>query len=322
LAGGNELNATQPSKTDLPKAKIRQQLQFPFVWFVPLIAAIVAGWLIFKVVRQAGPVISIQFNDGNEIKANQTVLRYRGVQVGNVRSVQLAKDAQHVEVQARLDKSAENLACDGSLFWIVRPQVGAGGLRGLETIVSGPYIQVQPGNGRAQKKFIGVEKPPILKTSEDGLEIIVTTPQLGALTVGSPVYYRGLEVGAVRYFELGENSTVVNVHILIETNFAPLVRTDSKFWNAGGIDVDLKLFGINISAESFKALVIGGIAFATPPPPGILTSNGSTFPLNKKVDDKWLQWSPFIEITNTSPTAAQSSPSSLLLNSVNPDSKQ
>jgi paraquat-inducible protein B len=322
LAGGDELNAALPSKTDLPKAKIRQQSQYTFVWIVPLIAAIVAGWLILEVVRQTGPLISIQFNDGNEIKANQTILRYRGVQVGNVRSIQLSKDAKHVEVQVRLDRSAENLARDGALFWIVRPQVGAGGLHGLETIVSGPYIQVQPGAGKTQKKFIGVEKPPIMNTPEDGLEIIVTAPQLGALNIGSPVYYRGLEVGAVRYFELGQDSTMVNIHILIETNFAPLVRTDSKFWNAGGIDVDLKLFGINISAESFKALVIGGIAFATPPSPGILASNGSVFPLNKKVDDKWLQWSPSIEITNTGSATPQGSPSSLLLNSVDSNSKE
>jgi paraquat-inducible protein B len=316
------LNAVLQPKTDFPKAKIRRQSQFTFVWIVPLFAAIVAGWLIYEAVRQIGPPISIQFNDGNEIKANQTVLRYRGVQVGNVRSIRLTEDAKHVEVQARLDRSAKNLARDGSLFWIVRPQVGAGGLHGLETIVSGPYIQVQPGTGKTQKNFIGVEKPPIMNTPGDGLEIIVTAPQLGALNVGSPVYYRGLEVGAVRYFELGEDSTMVNIHILIETNFAPLVRTDSKFWNAGGIDVDLKLFGINISAESFKSLIIGGIAFATPPAPGILASNGSVFPLNKKVDEKWLQWSPSIEITNTGPATPQGSPSSLLLNSVDSNSKE
>jgi paraquat-inducible protein B len=99
------------------------------------------------------------------------------VRVGEVLSVQLTPGAQHVEVQARLDKSAESLARDGSVFWIVRPEVGAGGLQGLETIVSGPYIQVQPGGGVEQRKFIGAEKPPILKTSESGLEIILTTPK-------------------------------------------------------------------------------------------------------------------------------------------------
>ena len=153
------------------------------------------------------------------------------------------------------------------------------------------------------------------------MEIILTTPQINTLSIGSPVYYRGIEVGAVEYFVLSTNSTQVEIHVLIKPAFAPLVRADSQFWNAGGISVSLKFFGINVSAENIKSLVIGGIAFATPSPPGILATNGGIFQLNEKVDDKWLKWSPAIEITNANPTAPQGSPSSLLLNSVNPNSK-
>lgn len=315
------MNAPSSSAAPLPRAKIRRQSKFNLVWLIPVIAAAAAAWLIFNSVRQSGPLITIEFNEANDMKANQTMLRYRGVRVGDVRSVKLSRDSQHVEVQVRLDKSAENLARDGSLFWIVRPEVGAGGLHGLETIVSGPYLQVQPGTGAPQKKFTGAERPPISKTS-GALEIIVTTPQIRTLNAGSPVFYRGLEVGKVLYLALGEDSTLANVHLLIETNFAPLVRADSKFWNAGGINVDLKLFGINFNAESLKSMVIGGIAFATPPPPGILATNGTVFPLNEKLDEKWLKWSPVITITNANANAPQNSPSALLLNSVNPDSSK
>jgi paraquat-inducible protein B len=306
---------------DLPRAKIKAQRRISVIWIVPLIAAIAAGWLVFKNVREAGPVITIQFSDGNGLQANQTVLKYRGVRIGEVRSVKLVQDTSHVEVVARLTASAKNLAREGSVFWIVRPEVGAGGLSGLETIVSGPYIQVQPGNGKTQKKFIGAEEPPIMEQSKKGLEIILTTPQINTLSIGSPVYYRGIEVGAVEYFVLSTNSTEVEIHARIEPAFVPLVRADSQFWNAGGISVSLKFFGINVSAENFKSLIIGGIAFATPSPPGILASNDSVFPLNEKTDDKWLKWSPSIEITNASPKAPQGSPSSLLLNSVSPDNE-
>jgi len=153
------------------------------------------------------------------------------------------------------------------------------------------------------------------------LEIILTTPQINTLSIGSPVYYRGIEVGEVEYFRLNTNSTQVEIHALIEPAFAPLVRAGSQFWNAGGISVNLKFFGINISAENLKSLVVGGIAFATPASGGTAASNGSVFQLNEKVDDKWLKWSPSIEITNASPKASHDSPSSLLLNNVNPDSK-
>lgn len=318
----NPMKKDESGARDLPVAKIKRQPRMPIVWVVPLVAAIVAGWLIFEFVRQMGPVISIQFRDGDGIKPNRTTLQYRGVQVGGVLSVQLTGDAQHVEVRARLYRSAESLARNGSVFWIVRPGMGTEGLQGLETIVSGPYIQVQPGGGGEQTKFTGAEEPPILKSSAGGLEIILTTPTLGSLSDGAPVYYRGLEVGTVQYFVLANDSTAVNVHVLIETNFAPLVRADSKFWNAGGISAHFGLFsGLSMGAESLKSLVIGGIAFATPSPPGALATNGAIFPLNEKVDPAWLDWSPAIVITNAPAGVSQSPPASLLLNNASLNSK-
>jgi paraquat-inducible protein B len=311
----------EASTDELPSAKITRQNRFSIIWIVPVIAAIVAGWLVFEYVHDMGPLIEIQFSNGNGLQANQTVLKYKGVRIGEVRSVELADDMQHVKVAVRLTASAKNLAHEGSQFWVVRPQVGAGGLQGLETIVSGPFIQVQPGGGHLQKKFTGLEEPPLLKKSRDGMEIILTTPQINTLSIGSPVYYRGIEVGKVEYFELDTNSTDVKIHILIKPVFSPLVRKDTKFWNAGGLSVSLKFFGINVSAETFKSLVIGGIAFATPSQPGDLAAEGDIFPLNEKVDEKWLKWSPTIGLTNASITTPQDSPSSLLLNSEVPDAK-
>jgi paraquat-inducible protein B len=308
----------------LPDAKIKPKLRFSPVWLVPLVAAVAAGWLVFENVQKTGPLVTIEFNDGSEVEPNQTTIRYRGVKVGAVRSIRLADDEKHVEVQARLDASAKNLAREGSVFWIVRPEVGAGGLRGLDTIVSGPYIQVQPGSGKAQKRFVGGDGPPLMDAGEGGLEVIVTTPELGTLNVGSPVYYRGMEAGEVKYFVLGADSTEVEVHLLIKTNFTQLVRVDTKFWNAGGININLRFLGINISAESFKSLVIGGIAFATPPTPGSEATNRTVFALNEKLDEKWLKWAPDISSTHAQTRAATpppSSSSSLLLNSMAPSSR-
>jgi paraquat-inducible protein B len=315
------INQNEAAAGELPAAKITRQSRWSVIWIVPVIAAIAAGWLVFKYVHEMGPLIEIQFTNGNGLQANQTVLKYKGVRIGEVRSVELAEDMAHVRVAVRLTASAKNLARAGSQFWVVRPQVGAGGLQGLETIVSGPFIQVQPGDGPPQKKFSGLEESPVLKQSRDGMEIILTTPQINTLSVGSPVYYRGIEVGRVDYFELDTDSTVVKIHILIKPVFASLVRKDTKFWNAGGLSVSLKFFGINVSAETFKSLVIGGIAFATPSQPSDLAVDGDSFPLNEKLDEKWLKWSPVISLTNTTVTTPQDSPSSLLLNSSVPDSK-
>ncbi len=304
--------------TKLPRARVKPLPKFPLIWLVPALAAGAAAWLVFASLRQMGPVITITFLNGNGLQANQTTLKYHGVRVGEVTSVQLTKDLQRVTAQVRLQRSAAGLAREGSEFWVVRPEVSGGGLHGLETIVSGPYIQAQPGDGRLQKEFIGLETALPDEGRNGKFEIIVTTPQISTLSIGSSVYYRGVEVGAVSYFALNNSAQNVNIHLLIETNFAPLICAGTKFWNAGGISVRLKLLGINVSAENFKSLIIGGIAFATPTDPGPPAHSGDTFPLYAKSDNAWLNWSPLIAITEAKVGGDADASPSVLLNDVSP----
>ncbi len=290
---------------DIPKTRVKAPSGFSFVWLVPLAAAIIAGWLVWAQVRQMGPTVTVQFRDGTGLVANQTIVKYRGVRIGSVRSVELSTDIQQVTVRIRLDRSAKALAQSGSVFWVVRPEVGAGGLHGLETIVSGPYIQVQPGDGdgKPQKTFVGLEEAPTLPSSDSGTEFILRSPSVRSLAHGSPVFYRGMEVGSVEYLGLNENSTAVDVHVQIRSKFASLVRENSIFWNAGGISMDLRLLGISFNAENLKSVVLGGIAFATPNDYGKLATNNQVFTLYEKVENKWLQWSPDIVLTNATVAA-------------------
>jgi paraquat-inducible protein B len=284
---------------DIPMAKSAalggksiKRARVSIVWVVPIIAAVIAGYLVFERVKNAGPEISIAFANGDGLQVNQTILRYRGVKVGIVHSVKLSNDGQRVEVGVALDRSAERLAREGSLSWIVRPEVNAGGLHGLETIVSGAYIQVEPGRGKEQKQFTGRDETPILSPPAGSLDIVLRTPQVGTLNVAAPVYYRGLEVGTVQSLLLSETANDVNIRVQIQPRYSSLVRENSEFWNAGGLDVSLKLFGINVSAESMRSLIVGGIAFATPSPPGPAASPMSVFVLHEKPEEKWLKWAP------------------------------
>jgi paraquat-inducible protein B len=313
------MDQNPPSK--LPRARVKPLPKFPLIWLVPALAAVAAAWLVFASLRQMGPVITITFLNGNGLQANQTILKYHGVRVGEVTAVQLTKDLQRVTAQVRLQRTAAGLAREGSQFWVVRPEVSGGGLHGLETIVSGPYIQAQPGDGKPQKQFIGAEIAPPDEGRNGKFEVIVTTPQISTLSVGSSVYYRGVEVGAVSYFALSSDAQTVNIHLLIETNFAPLICSGTKFWNAGGISMRLKLLGINVSAENFKSLIVGGLAFATPTDHGPQAHSGDTFPLYAKSDTAWLAWSPVIAIPEAKVGDDADAAPSMLLNDVNSPEK-
>ncbi|HUC84769.1 MAG TPA: MlaD family protein, partial [Candidatus Acidoferrales bacterium] len=237
-----------------------------FIWLVPLIAAVIAVVLVLQNLQRFGPSITIQFENANGLDANQTVIRFRGVRVGSVQSIQLTPDLNHVEVRARLNRFASGLARQGTVFWVVRPEVGVAGVHALETIVSGPYIEALPGNtqGKPQTHFIGAAEAPVVKLGF-GTEFVVRAAQVRSLGPDSPVYYRGLQAGKVEYLELCNDSTAVNIHVFIKPSFAPLVRSNSVWWNAGGIDVRWHLLsGLNMAAENLRAVLTGGIAFATP----------------------------------------------------------
>jgi paraquat-inducible protein B len=261
------------------------------------------------------------------LDANQTVIRYRGIRIGSVRSIQLTKDLQHVEVRARLERSAEGMARDGSIFWIVRPEVGTAGVHALETIVSGPYIEVLPGKGQGnlQTHFIGADEPPVVQETRKGVEFVLRAPQIRSIGAESPIYFRGLQAGKVLYLDLSPDSKSVNVHVLLKPNFASLVRLNTVWWNAGGIDINWHLLsGLNMSAENLKSLLTGGIAFATPDDSHGPAPSGTIFAMYERPDVKWLDWAPYLEVTNATAQGPASSvaPATIELQNVNSAPKQ
>lgn len=283
---------------ELPKAKLKRgRWNFPVVWVVPVVAAVVAGYLVYDRVREFGPTITIKFKDGSGLKTGQTPVKYRGVLIGEVTAVELSEDQQNVLVKGRLRRWAVSIAREGSLFWIVRPEVGLGNITGLGTVITGPEIQVLPGTGEPRSEFVGLESTPV--TSEHkGLRIVLRASRLGPLKPSSPVYYRGIQVGAVEDAQLSGDATTVDIHVVITHRYAKLVRKGSKFWNVSGVDVSAGLFrGVEIKVESLRSLVAGGIAFATPNNPKAKPAKeGMVFPLYDEPKSEWLAWAPQIRI--------------------------
>jgi paraquat-inducible protein B len=292
----NESQNNSEVVADLPKANVKKSGRyFSIVWTVPVIAAIIAAYLVYDHLEQAGPKITISFKDGSGLRTGQTPIKYRGVQIGEVIAVELSQDHQVVLVKARLQRSAASIARQGAVFWIVRPEVGIGNITGLGTVITGPEVDVLPGTGKTQSEFVGLENAPVA-LQEKGLKIVLITGRLGSLRPGSPVYYRGVEVGTIQQCDLSPNAATVVVQALIKQRYAKLVRGGSKFWNVSGADVSLSLFrGLEVNMESLKSLAAGGVAFATPDDSKDQPAkDGVAFPLYDKPAKEWLEWAPKI----------------------------
>ena len=283
---------------ELPVARVRprRRWRMSVIWVVPIVAALVAGYLVYSRLEEIGPTITIKFGDANGVKAGQTEVRYRGVTIGEVTAVDLSDDRQSVTVKVRLRRSASSVAREGTLFWIVRPEVNIRSISGLSTVITGPYIEAFPGSGKAKTEFMGLDRvPPTL--GRKGLTIILAAAQLTSIRLGSPVYYRGIEVGSVTEIELGRDSTTAQAHAFIDQRYARLVRVGTRFWDVSGLDVRLSLFrGVEVSLESLRSLAAGGIAFATPDASSPPAKEDTIFVLHDKPEKEWLSWAPNISL--------------------------
>jgi paraquat-inducible protein B len=287
---------------NLPRAKIERNWKTYFIWLVPVAAAALAAWFLYSNIVKGGPTIHLYFDNAAGLQKGKSELKYRGADLGEVKELKLTKDSKKVEVTVALGRSAAGVAREGSRFWIVKPEVGVQEIRGLRTIVSGDYITVEPGNGKPQFQFEGLADAPVIEPA--GMRrIILLAEKTGALKPQTPVFYRGIQVGEVFSVDLGDASQAVHLVVDIRKRYAPLVRMNSKFWNAGGIHANISLSGLNIGAQSLETLISGGIDFATPDLSEKEAPSQTNFRLYDKPEVAWLAWSPPIELGQKNSTA-------------------
>ncbi len=250
--------------------------------------------------HMTGVPITITFDSADGLKKG-TKIKYHGIDVGEVNSVAFNSSLEKVRISAHLYRNAGSLARKGTLFWVVKPEFGLAAVSNLGTLITGDYIAIRPSatGGKPARKFVGLRTPPVREPSPWGLTIVLTAAQRGSVTAGNKVFYRDIAVGEVSSYELADTGDHVLIYLNIQERYAPLVRENSVFWNASGVDVNFGLFsGLKIKTESFEAILAGGIAFATPDTDkmGEPAQQNAVFTLKPKAKDAWLKWKPSIAL--------------------------
>ncbi|MCJ9710576.1 MlaD family protein, partial [Bordetella hinzii] len=216
--------------TDLPdnplgKVKVskKERSRISWIWLVPLVAALAGLSLVVRTWMQAGPEISIEFNTAEGLEVGKTQLRYKDVTIGTVKGIHFNADRSKVVVEAELAKEVQNMAREGTNFWVVRPRLGISGVSGLGTLLSGAYIGVdavgdpETLDRKASKThFVGLETPPPVAHDRPGKRFTLRANDLGSLDIGSPVYYRRISVGQVVGYALSEDGKAVDVQVFVD----------------------------------------------------------------------------------------------------------
>jgi paraquat-inducible protein B len=252
---------------DLPSAIAQTKRRWApqIIWIIPIVAVVVGLGLLYKSIMDHGPTITVAFKTGDGIVAGKTFVKYKDVNIGLVKTVILSEDHQQVLATISLNRDADDFAKKDTRFWIVRPRITASGVSGLSTLLDGPFIAADLGKSNERSdKFSALEVPPILTGDMPGREFILRAPTLGSHGIGTPIYFRRLNVGQVVAYDLDKDGKNISIRIFISAPYDQYVTNDTRFWNASGIDVSLNASGINVQTESLVAVIAGGIAFESP----------------------------------------------------------
>ena len=248
-----------------PAATVRRS-RISLIWLIPLVAAVIAAWLGWRTVSQQGSVVTLSFRGADGLTAGQTRVRHKAVELGQVETIRLSDDMSHVIVTVRMRREVEPYLTEKARFWVVRPRISSGSLAGIETLVSGSYIEMDPGgrDGDRRLEFTGLEQPPGVRTGEPGRTFTVKAQRLGSLGPGAPVFYRDITVGEVLGYDIGDGTGPVAVQVFIRAPYDGFVRHGTHFWNASGLSVQIGGEGVHVEVASLQAVLSGGVAFDSP----------------------------------------------------------
>jgi paraquat-inducible protein B len=236
------------------------------MWLIPLIAIAIGGWLAWDTLSKEGPTVTLSFETAEGLQAGQSQLKFKEIVLGTVESLDLTPDHSRVLVKIATTRQAEPLLTDTTIFWVVKPRLFAGNLSGLSTLLSGAYIGMLPGAtpGKPQRSFVGHEDPPVLEANVAGHTFLLKASRLGSISVGSPVFYRDIDVGTVLGWDIATLAATATIHAFVRAPYDSYVHDETRFWDASGFSLKLGASGVDVQVESLRAMLLGGVAFDTP----------------------------------------------------------
>ncbi|ELY3982253.1 intermembrane transport protein PqiB [Cronobacter muytjensii] len=247
------------------EAKIKKVNNWSPVWIFPIITALIGAWILFYHYSHQGPVVTLMTTNAEGIEGGKTTIKSRSVDVGVVESAVLTDDLHHVEIKARMNPGMEKLLYEDSVFWVVKPQIGREGVTGLNTLLSGAYIELQPGSkGSVPESYKLLDAPPLAPPDAKGIRVILDSNKAGQLNPGDPVLFRGYRVGSVETSTFDPQKRTISYQLFINAPNDRLVTSNVRFWKDSGIAVDLSSSGMRVEMGSLSTLFSGGVSFDVP----------------------------------------------------------
>ncbi|RWX54619.1 intermembrane transport protein PqiB [Photobacterium chitinilyticum] len=265
------------------KAEVQDLKQISSIWLVPVIALAIGIWMLVQYIGSKGPEVTLMLSTAEGIEVGKTEIKALNVRVGVITDVHLNDDYSAIIATAQIEKDAARMLKEDTLFWVVKPRIGKEGVSGLETLLSGAYVQLQPGVKDEEKlEFTVLEVPPVAPPDAKGIRLVLYHNEAGKLGVGDPVLYEGFTVGRVEKMTFDPEAKKANYQLFIFEPYDSLIRKRTRFWLTSGVDLQMSAEGFNLKIGSIESLITGGVSFRVPKgnePGELITKDMSRFRL-------------------------------------------
>jgi paraquat-inducible protein B len=275
-----EIAERPPAAQEPPPVEIRRRRLPSAIWAIPIVAALIGAYLVWVDYTQRGPTITIVFDDATGLVAGKTIVKYKDVEVGKVATVSLNQDLSKINVTAEMHREFAPFLTEGAQFWLVSAQISASGVSGLETLLSGAYVGIDPGptGGQEKREFAALSEPPLIRSDVPGTEYVLHADKLGGVGRGSIVTFQGFLAGQILGAELSDDRKSTVFRAFVKAPYDELVTRTSRFWNASGFSVAVSSSGMQVDIDSLQTIVAGGVAFDSGAG-GDRAAAGTAFPL-------------------------------------------
>jgi paraquat-inducible protein B len=235
------------------------------IWVIPLLALCIGGWMIYQQWQNKGILVTVSFESAEGLEVGKTKVKSRNVDIGTLIGVRFNDERTRIIASIEIDKSMDDFLRTDSQFWIVKPRIGANGISGIGTILSGAYIEVYPGTfKKSSSRFVGLERPPITQLNAAGLHLTLESNHGSGLSVGDPIIYRGFTVGRILTYSFDTISKQAKYDVFIEAPYDALVTNNSHFWNVGGVSLESSAQGFKLNIATLESFLTGGVEFEVP----------------------------------------------------------
>lgn len=261
----SEQNSHGDESVPQSRVRRRRKIRFSLVWIIPIIAALAGAWIAAVKIMNQGPTITIELRTAEGLTAGKTEIKYNGVTIGTVEAIRLTADHSRVLATASMAPHTGRILVADTQFWVVRPRISGANVSGLGTLISGAYIGMEIGKStQERRKFVALAEPPVVTGEVPGRFFVLKTANLGSVDYGTPIYFRRLKVGQVASYDLDPGGQTLTVKVFINAPYDKLVTSETRWWQASGLNMSLTANGLSVQTESMLSMLIGGLAFQTP----------------------------------------------------------